>query len=134
MKRLEQLTPQLSPARMPEKIVLQGRYVRLEPLNTEKHYRSLYENFIQTPNLFEYMLEGPLTTLEEFRERCLAKENDPTRIYLISSKVSEPNDYIGISGIANIDPINKKLELSRGVRSYKLQSTTASSEIPLLVF
>ena len=33
MKRIEQLNGQLS-ANMPEKVVLQGTYVRLEPLNT----------------------------------------------------------------------------------------------------
>lgn len=70
MNRIEQLDAQFTPnvpALMPQKIVLQGRYARLEPLDTEKHYRSLFKNFSETPNMFQYLCEPPLTTLEEFK-------------------------------------------------------------------
>jgi len=78
MERLNQLGRQICnegfPCKLPQKVVLSGQYVRLEPLNTEVHYRSLYDNFKQTEHLFDYLLEPELTTLDEFRERCLSKE------------------------------------------------------------
>ena len=120
-----------APARRPEKVALQGRYARLEPLNTDKHYRSLFKNFCETPDLLKHIMEFPLTTLEEFKERCLIKENDPTRAFYIISKVTEPDDYIGLISYDSIDPIRKKIEVGRTLYSSKLQNTTIARDSTL---
>ena len=95
--------------KVPSKVVLQGRYARLEPLDTEKHYRVLYENFIQTPHLFDFLLEHQLSTLEDFKLRCLEKENDSTCCHFVISKTDIPEDYVGLSCFANADIPNKKI-------------------------
>ncbi len=77
MNRLEQLDIQLTSetkAKLPEKVTLEGRYVRLEPLNTEKHHQSLYENLRSTPDAFDWLFEPFVYTPEDFRLFCLKKE------------------------------------------------------------
>jgi hypothetical protein len=84
---------------LPYKTILRGRYVILEPLNAEKHYRSLYENFLNTPHLMDYMKEPPLTTLEDYRQRTIKKENNPAICYYVIMKVESPDDYIGLAAL-----------------------------------
>ena len=66
MERLERLGRHIDDAvsaKLPSRVVLQGRYVRLEPMVAETHYRCLYKNFLKTPHLFDLMIEPELTTL-----------------------------------------------------------------------
>ena len=117
---------------LPYKTVLRGRYAILEPLNAEKHYRSLYENFLNTPHLMDYMKEPPLTTLEDYRQRTIKKENNPAICYYVIMKVESPDDYIGVAASTNFDLEGRKVEA--GVMySSKLQSTIASSEVQYLI-
>lgn len=74
------------------------------------------------------MLELPLTTLEEFKQRCLIKENDPTRVHFVVSKLTDHDDYLGLNCYSYIDPIHRKLEIGRMAYSSKLQNTTTATD------
>ena len=112
---------------LPYKTVLTGRYVILEPLNAEKHYRSLYENYLDTPHLMDYMKEPPLTTLEDYRQRTINKENNPAYCFYVIIKVESPDDYIGLYALFNFDLEGRKVEAGV-LYSSKLQRSIASSE------
>ena len=51
------------PVKLPERRTFLGRYVILEPLDVEKHHRSLYENYRRTPSITDFMIEPEITTL-----------------------------------------------------------------------
>ncbi len=99
----------------------------------ETHYRCLYKNFLNTPQLFDLMIEPEPNSLEEFRLRCLEKENDKSRVYFVASKADEPGEYIGLCCIACVDQKNRKMELGRGFFSHLLQRTMASTELFFLL-
>lgn len=50
-------------AKRPERAILRGRYVLLEPLDTEKHHRNLYENLLSAPNRTDSSNESLLGSL-----------------------------------------------------------------------
>ena len=61
-----------TPAKRPERIVLDGRYCRLEPIDAGKHARQLFE--ASTPpdaaRRFRYLFETPPTSLAEVEAWC----------------------------------------------------------------
>ena len=66
MNRLEELTIQLTrevQTKAPSKIVLEGKYVRLEPFDTKKHHESLYQNLLVDPNAFQWLIEPKISSL-----------------------------------------------------------------------
>ena len=55
----------------PKPEILQGTYARLEIRNPEKHHKSLYKHFAETPGVWDYILPCNLPrNFEEFDEQC----------------------------------------------------------------
>ena len=131
MNRLEQFDIQFASdaqAKLPDKVTLQGRYARLEPLNTEKHHRSLYQNFLATPDAFEWLFVPEIKTIEDFKAYCMSREQNPRLTTFVISKIGQPDDFIGINGLSEPVTKHKKITLELGLYSSKLQSTAASTE------
>lgn len=109
-------------------MTLIGTDVRIEPLNTEKHHRSLYQNFLQTPDAFQWVLDSDIETLKEFRLYCLKREQDPEMANFVVSKTDLPGDYLGVNSLAKPVLKHKNIDLELGIYSNKLQGTAASTE------
>lgn len=77
-------------SKYPEEKVFEGRYVRLERLDPEKHYRTLYENYKASPHVWDYIQETAPASLEEYRQRCHHKMLVKNRVCFAVSKKSAP--------------------------------------------
>ena len=131
MNRLEQFDIQFAfdaQAKLPDKVTLLGRYAHLEPLDTEKHHRSLYRNFLATPDAFKWLFVPEIKTVEDFKTYCLSREQNPRLATFVISKIGQPDDFIGINGLSEPITKHKKITLELGLYSSKLQSTAASTE------
>lgn len=74
----------LTGGRRPERIVLAGRYVRLEPLGPQ-HAETLYaaESVPDAEERFRYLFTGPPKSLAEMQQRIAAQVDDPMIFALV---------------------------------------------------
>lgn len=122
MHRLAELGRQLTNTKLIQpinKLTIQGRFIIIEPINSQKHATSLYRNYLETPDALSFATEEELTTLEEFKQRCLKKEKDLDEHWFVVSRTSSPSDYIAMACLRNIDTTNRKLEIVALVASQK---------------
>lgn len=61
-------------AGFPQPVLLQGAYVRLEPIDPHKHSALLYKHFTETPHLWDYLMDSVPSSFEEFLQVCLKKQ------------------------------------------------------------
>ena len=100
-----ELGPELNwqPASPPQDSVLQGRYVRLEPLDVEKHTAALFKAQASGDDrLWLYMGYGPFAEVADFRAYAekMAASRDPFAYAVIP----EGGDPAGIITYLRIDP------------------------------
>jgi RimJ/RimL family protein N-acetyltransferase len=67
------------PARTPQRIVLEGESVSLEPVDPSRHARSLYAAADGAPSIWDYLPYGPFANREAFIEwlEARAASDDP---------------------------------------------------------
>jgi hypothetical protein len=66
----------LHPAKRPERVTLEGRWITLVPLDPRAHAEALYEGSNGDPTreaVWTYLFDGPYTSLDEFRANLEAK-------------------------------------------------------------
>jgi hypothetical protein len=65
----------------PERIVLEGRYCRLEPLDAERHAAELYAAYAQAPDASDwtYLAHGPYADSRASATTCAARRRAPIR-------------------------------------------------------
>lgn len=100
-----------TPAR-PDRIVLEGRYCRLEPLDPAKHGDELFK--ASTPPdaaaRFQYLFEDPPKSRAEFQEWLtkMAASNDPLVFAVIDKRTGKAE---GRQTLMRIDPPNRSIEI-----------------------
>lgn len=92
---------------------IEGRFVRLEPLDAEAHAPGLYERSHATAEdeeIWTYMTYGPFDGLEEMRTWTVAGavSTDPLFFTVVDRDAAEP---IGVVSLMSIDPAMRRLEL-----------------------
>ncbi len=102
-----------SPALLPPVAVIEGRFVRLEPLDPEAHAGSLYERSHASPDdadIWTYMTYGPFDGLEQMGTwlTASAASTDPSFFTVVESATGEP---AGVVSVMNIDSAMRRLEL-----------------------
>src|SRR5262252_9219787 len=73
----------LPSGKSPERLVLEGRLVNLEPLETEFHCEPLYQISHETPEakqIWDYLPDGPFGSILEFKTWLGAMERNPDRV------------------------------------------------------
>ena len=57
-------------AKIPKKIILNGKYVKLEPIIIKKHGKFLFENFQKDQKniIWKYLPYGPFNSYQNFSE------------------------------------------------------------------
>jgi len=96
----------------PERIVLQGQYCRLEPIDVDKHSRDLFEASApnDAQNRFQYLPEPPPASLEAMRGWAIAaaRSTDPLFFAVIDSETGRVE---GRQSLLNIAPAHKSIEI-----------------------
>ena len=68
------------PAEPPQKVTLEGRFVRIEPLDPERHGRHLWQEMDGHDALWDYMAYGPFEDQAVFQAGMFASGNSATRL------------------------------------------------------
>ncbi len=123
---VDPLPPGLWPARVP----LDGRYMRLEPLDARIHAEELYEashGSDDARRIWDYLAVGPYDTIEAFTayQRSCAASADPI-FYAIRD--AERGEACGVASYLNIVPAFGSIEIGHIWFGPQLQNTAAATE------
>ena len=138
---LGDLLPNPNPAPYPERVVLEGRHVVLDPLSTS-HADDLFSVLCGEQNtwLWDYLGVGPFTKIEDFRQSIAkyAQSKDPV-FWAITVKPNRNTETcsdtttVGFISLMRIAPENRSIEVGYLVFSPRLQRSTAATEAVYLL-
>ena len=123
-----------SPPRFPERVTLDGRFCRLEPLDAARHAADLFaaNNLDAEGRNWTYLPYGPFDTLHEYcawmEETCCG--SDPLFYAVIDSST---NGAVGVASYLRIDRANGSIEVGHINYSPLLQRTPAATEAMYLM-
>lgn len=121
-------------ASRPGRRVLAGRFVRLEPLDSEKHGRSLWQETHGSGQaaLWQYLFEAPFADEGAFQEHLIRKASsaDPF-FYAIIDQGS--GRALGYATLMRIDPAHRCIEVGNIIYGRSLQRTPGATEVQYLL-
>ena len=121
------------PAPKPERRVLDGRSVRLEPL-TSAHARDLYAatHGPDADAIWRYLFSGPYADLASFEAWCAAgaASADPIPWAIVDLRSGK---CVGATSLMRIDAANRVIEIGGITYGTALQRTTGSTEAVYLL-
>lgn len=123
-----------SPARHPQRTVLEGRYVCVASLDPNVHGDSLWENVKGPENewLWLYLFDGPFRDRAAFDASLAAKavSEDPF-VFAILDKPTE--SAVGMAAFLRIEPKHRCIEVGGILMSPVLQRTRGATEAMYLM-
>ena len=121
-------------APLPERIVHEGRYVRLEPLDPRKHTDDLYaaSHGADKDVIWQYLFEAPFADHAAFKAHIerKAQSEDPL-FYAIIDKAS--GKAVGYATLMRIDTIHRVIEVGNIMYGTPLQKTPGATEAQYLL-
>jgi RimJ/RimL family protein N-acetyltransferase len=123
------------PARRPERVTLEGRWVTLAPLDAEKHAAALYEGSngdVERERVWAYLFNGPFGNLAEFAAdvELKAKAVDPHYFAILDNASGRA---VGYASLMRIDPPNRVIEVGGIMYTPALQHTPGATEAQYLL-
>lgn len=122
------------PAPRPERIAIDGRFVRLEPLDPVKHTDDLYaaSHGDDKHVIWQYLFEAPFENHAAFKAHIESKAvlNDPI-FYAIIDKAS--GKAVGYATLMRIDPVHRVIEVGNIMYGSPLQKTPGATEAQYLL-
>ena len=114
----------------PPRAVLQGRLVRLEPLDAERHTATQFEAHRDGDPAgarWGYLPYGPFASLEDYRAHLKAQgaSEDPMFFAAIDQA---SGDAVGVLSLMRIDPKNGVIEVGHIIHTPRLAGTAGSTE------
>lgn len=114
-------------ARPPERAVLQGRHVRLEPLDPDAHASQLWEASQGDPVLWKYLPDGPFE--KELELRALLEQRRHSEDPLFFAIVDERSGAAqGVASYLRIEPEMGVIEIGHIWFGAALQRTRGATE------
>jgi len=123
-----------TPAKLPERITIPGRYVTLVPLNAAAHGDALWDAVKGEPNdaLWLYLFDGPYRERSEFDASLKGKEISPDPFfYAILDNAT--GKAVGIASLMRIDQKHRVIEVGSILYSPLLQRTRGATEAMYLM-
>lgn len=120
------------PAESVEPEVLTGTWVRLEPLDAERHVADLYCAYEGHDQLWTYMPQGPFASLDEYRTWVTGVEHraDPMFFAIVDQ---ETDQAVGVASYLRNDPGARSVEVGWITFSPQLQRTAGATEAMYLM-
>ena len=120
------------PARPAGRVVLEGRLVRLEPLDVERHAEDLYAAQAAAPEIWMYLPDGPFAGEADFHDWLVARAAAPDPLfYAIVDRGS--GRALGMASYLRISPDHGVIEVGYIWYSPALQRTPAATETMYLM-
>jgi RimJ/RimL family protein N-acetyltransferase len=122
------------PARRPERVTLEGRWITLVPLDAVAHAEALYEGSngdAARESVWTYLFDGPYASLDEFRANLEAKARsaDPLFFTVIDNASGRA---VGYQTFLRIDPPNRVIEVGNIMYTPAMQRTAGATEAQYL--
>ena len=122
------------PAPRPERITIDGHFVRLEPLDVAKHTDDLYaaSHGADKHVIWQYLFEAPFSDPASFKAHIESKAalNDPI-FYAIIDKAT--GKAVGYATLMRIDPAHRVIEVGNIMYGAPLQKTPGATEVQYLL-
>ena len=117
------------PAPRPERTVLAGRFVVLEPLDAEKHADDLWAAVEpgRSDHIWDYMPDGPFADAAAFRAFIGAKAVSPDPLFWAIVK-ADTGRAVGYQTLMRIDPVHRVVETGNILMAPALQRTADATE------
>ena len=116
----------------PPEAELQGRLVRLEPLDADEHTEGLFRAYEGHDHLWTYMPHGPYATPHELRAWIESKQHRPDPMFFaIVDQVT--GDPVGIASYMRIDPNARSIEVGWITYAPRLQRSAGATEAMFLM-
>ena len=114
-----------------ERVALEGRHVRIVPLDAASHAAGLY-NGSKDPSLWRYLFNGPYTDEAEFRAWLDGREKseDPLFFTILDRTADTPAGYCSLM---RIEPAHRVIEVGNILYLPQLQRTAAATEAMYLM-
>lgn len=122
------------PARPPQREIIRGRYVRLEPLDPRAHASALFAATHgpgHDPRLWDYMFVGPFASQKEFALwlAACARSEDPLFFTIVDRKLGAA----GLASFMRISPGHGVIELGNIFFAANLQRRREATEAIFLL-
>ena len=126
--------PQWRTRPRPQRIILNGRYCRLEPIDAARHAVDLFEAFSLAPDGSDwtYMAGGPFPDLASYQAYAVAQQqsDDPLHFAVIDLTSGRA---VGTLSLMRIDPANGVVEVGHVAFSPRLKRSRAATEAQFLL-
>ena len=123
-----------TPAPRPERTTLGGRFVRVVPLDAERHLDDLFACLggLEQASLWTYMFDGPFADRTAFIEAMKKREasNDPL---FFAIEEAGSNRAVGIASYMRIEPAHRVIEVGGIVFSPDLRRKPSATEAMYLM-
>jgi RimJ/RimL family protein N-acetyltransferase len=121
------------PAARPERIILEGRLVRLEPLDPSRHGDALWRDIGASGHdgLWRYLFEGPFAEEAAFRaylERHAASAD--SLFFAVVDRAS--GQALGFQSLMRIEPAHRVIEVGNILSGPSLQRSVGATEAQYL--
>ena len=115
------------PAKLPQRTVLEGRAIKLVPLDADAHGDDLFEAVDGHDQVWAYLADGPFATREAFKASLSAKaqSTDPLFFAIVDKQTGRA---VGYQTFLRIDAVNRVIEVGNIVYSPRLQRTVGATE------
>jgi RimJ/RimL family protein N-acetyltransferase len=122
------------PAKRPERVTLDGRWITLAPLDPQSHAEALYEGSNgdgARESVWIYLFDGPYKSLDEFRANLEAKARsaDPLFFAIIDNASGRA---VGYQTLMRIDAPNRVIEVGNVMYTPAMQRTAGATEAQYL--
>ncbi len=126
--------PRWKPPTYPPRVILTGRFCRVEPLSIEQHASELYAaNCLDTEErMWTYLSYGPFSSFEEYRDWMAATcGGDDPQFYAVVDAAS--GQAVGVASYLRITSAFGSIEVGHLSFSPLLQRTPAATEAMFLM-
>ena len=121
-------------AARPERRVIAGRFIRLEPLDAERHGGSLWQETHGTgaAALWQYLFDEPFADEKSFRDFLARKatSEDPLFYAIVAQATGRA---VGFETLMRIDPAHRCIEVGNILYGRSLQRTPGATEAQYLL-
>jgi RimJ/RimL family protein N-acetyltransferase len=118
----------------PERVILEGRHVKIVPLDAAAHLQALYEGSCgpEREPLWRYLFNGPYTSAAEFAWWLAGRERleDPLFFTILDAASGDPAGYCSLM---RIEPLHRVVEVGNILYLPRLQRTVGATEAMYLL-
>ena len=118
------------PARMPERVTLEGDAARVEPVDPARHAEQLYAASAGADSIWDYLAYGPFASQAQFTEwlRARAASNDPLFFTIINREGGGVGEARGMASLLRMEPEHGVIEIGHIWFAPALQRSRAATE------